>query len=78
MKILIDATWRNIYRWENGRKGEKIFSGNHLAIETFEGMIDKILTPSQCEKWVNSINDNAYTLSKKKEKILFEIIAKYS
>lgn len=75
MKIFIDSTLFIIYEWENGRRGDELLNyfGEYHAL-SFQSLIDKILTPSQQYKYIIGNTDLVYTISKKKEKIMFEEI----
>lgn len=72
MKIFIDSTWCIIYKWENGKTEELLLSGRNMSM-SFQSIVDDILTPSQQEKY-NTGNDIVYKLSKKKQKVLEDII----
>ena len=77
MKIFIDSSWFIVYEWTEGRKGEVLlnFYGQYNAV-LFQTFVDKILTPSQLFDYVAGDTDKVITLSKKKERIMLELIPK--
>lgn len=73
MKIFIDSVLHTIYEWEDGSLGDELVSVNLRDSIGFTKIVDKILTPSQMYNYAGG-NDIVYTLSKKKEAILRQII----
>lgn len=78
MRIFIDSTWLKVFEWKDGKRETELLNYyGPYNDSSFQCFIEKILTPSQLYKYVTGDNDGVYTLSKKREKIMFQEIEKY-